>query len=302
MKTFLDFVNESAPMNKAQYAEVRRKLGRELENAFKSATNTYLNSLAPNPADRSENDTFQDLYYSKPDTIPSFKSFGKKLDKFKGADRESPVFKAYLAAWESMKDRVAEVDAMKDGVVSATTQREVKKSAEVAKIQKYVKDNGALINVLNSNREEYKREAGDRAAKQYDYYAEVLKAAGYNLDVAAPIPESRIGREAYRAMQNKRDVLSRASGGTGKPSEAFKARHVQQAILVAEASFDEWVAKMVQKIGKDVKSATMSGNPWTGSVLRVETVDGESQVWKTQMIINSSKYGKMFNQFPSRQM
>ena len=28
MKSFLDFVNESAPMNKAQYAEVRRKLGR----------------------------------------------------------------------------------------------------------------------------------------------------------------------------------------------------------------------------------------------------------------------------------
>ena len=302
MKTFLEFVNESAPLNKAQYAEVRRKLGRELENAFKSATNAYLNSLAPNPADRPANDTFQDLYYSKPDSISSFKTFGKKLDKFKGADREDPVFKAYLAAWESMKARVEEVDAMKDGVVSATTQREVKKSAEVAKIQKYVKDNGALINVLNSNREEYKREAADRAAKQYDYYAETLKAAGYNLDVAAPAPQSGVGREVYRSMQAKRDALSRASGGTGKPSEALKARHVQAAVLGAEASFDEWVAKMVQKIGKDVKSATMTGNPWTGSVLRVETVDGESQVWKTQMIINSSKYGKMFNQFPSRRM
>lgn len=302
MKSFLEFVNESAPLNKAQYAEVRRKLGRELENAFKSATNAYLNSLAPSPADRPMNVPFQDLYYSTPDTIPSFKSFGKKLDKFKGADREDPVFKAYLAAWESMKARVEEVDAMKDGVVSATTQREVKKTAEVAKIQKYVKDNGALINVLNSNREEYKREAADRAAKQYDYYAEKLKAAGYNLDVAAPAPGSRIGREAYMMMKAKRDALVRASGGTGKPSEAFKARHIQSAVLAAEESFDAWVAKMVQKIGKDVQAAAMTGNPWTGSILRVETTGGEKQTWRTQMIINFSKYGKIFNQFPSRQM
>lgn len=297
MKTFLDFVNENAPMNKAQYAEMRRKLGRELEKAFESANRVYLDA----PREVSAADpAIVDLYYSNPDTIPSFKSFGKKLAKVK--DKSSPLYLAFKAAWESMESRVAEVDAMKDGVVSATTQREVKKTAEVEKVQKYYKNNGALIAVLNGYREEYKREAGVRAGKQYDYYAEKLKEAGYNLDVAAPIPNSGIGREAYRMAQAKRDTLSRASGGTGKPSEALKARHVQVAILGAEGDFDAWVAKMVQKIGKDVQSASMRGNPWMGSVLQVETTDGERQEWKTQMIINTSKYGKAFNQFPSRRM
>lgn len=46
-----------------------------------------------------------------------------------------------------MKDGY-EVDAMKDGVVSATTGNEVKNAEKLLKIQKYVKDNGALINVL----------------------------------------------------------------------------------------------------------------------------------------------------------
>lgn len=44
----------------------------------------------------------------------------------------------------------------------------------------------------------------------------------------------------------------------------------------------------------------MSGNIWTGTTLMVTTNDGEEQIWNTQMIINFSKYQKMFNQFPSR--
>lgn len=46
--------------------------------------------------------------------------------------------------------------------------------------------------------------------------------------------------------------------------------------------------------------ADMTGNPWHGSTLHVTCVDGEKQSWNTQMIINQSKYQKLFNQFPSR--
>ena len=57
---------------------------------------------------------------------------------------------------------------------------------------------------------------------------------------------------------------------------------------------------MITKIGKPVTNAKMAGNIWTNAVLTVTTNDGEEQVWNTKMILNFSKYQKMFNQFPSR--
>ena len=68
----------------------------------------------------------------------------------------------------------------------------------------------------------------------------------------------------------------------------------------AEASYRDFMHKMITKIGKPVVNAKMTGNIWTSAVLTVNTNDGEEQVWNTKMILNFSKYQKMFNQFPSR--
>jgi hypothetical protein len=68
----------------------------------------------------------------------------------------------------------------------------------------------------------------------------------------------------------------------------------------AEDAYRDFMEKMIQKIGKPVVDAKMTGNIWTNAVLTVTTDDNEEQVWHTQMILNFSKYQKMFNQFPSR--
>jgi hypothetical protein len=70
----------------------------------------------------------------------------------------------------------------------------------------------------------------------------------------------------------------------------------------AEDAYRDFMEKMIQKIGKPVVDATMTGSIWTNAVLHVTTDDGEEQSWKTQMILNFSKYQKMFNQFPSRRI
>jgi D-xylose transport system substrate-binding protein len=68
----------------------------------------------------------------------------------------------------------------------------------------------------------------------------------------------------------------------------------------AEDAYRNFMEKMIQKIGKPVVGAKMTGSIWTNAVLTVTTEDNEEQVWHTQMILNFSKYQKMFNQFPSR--
>lgn len=43
-----------------------------------------------------------------------------------------------------------------------------------------------------------------------------------------------------------------------------------------------------------------AGSPWIDSTITIKTNDNEVNVWHTKMIINQSKYGKLFNQFPTR--
>jgi hypothetical protein len=85
-----------------------------------------------------------------------------------------------------------------------------------------------------------------------------------------------------------------------EPNPQGIARYVEMSVQGAEASYRDFMHKMITKIGKPVVNAKMTGNIWTSAVLTVNTNDGEEQVWNTKMILNFSKYQKMFNQFPSR--
>lgn len=66
------------------------------------------------------------------------------------------------------------------------------------------------------------------------------------------------------------------------------------------SSFDAYVEKLISKIG-DCDSAEFSGHLWSHSVLTV-VKGSNTEKWKTQMIINVSCLGKLFNQFPTRKM
>lgn len=79
-------------------------------------------------------------------------------------------------------------------------------------------------------------------------------------------------------------------------------RFVEKFQQEASIEFDSYVAKLKEKIG-EVTSAQVSGDfVWSHSILTVTKEDGSVEKWKTQMIINVSKHGKLFNQFPTRKM
>ena len=79
---------------------------------------------------------------------------------------------------------------------------------------------------------------------------------------------------------------------------AFIKRHVEETDLMYTA----FIAKMLVKIGV-CKSATLIGNHvWSHSILTVSKPNGTVEKWKTQQIINQSKLGKVFPQWPSRKV
>jgi len=85
-------------------------------------------------------------------------------------------------------------------------------------------------------------------------------------------------------------------------SDDLVARFIKIAKEDAAIQYDEFVAKLVIKIGK-VTDATLFGNHvWSFSILTVTKEDGSIEKWKTQMIVNISKLGKLFNQWPTRKM
>lgn len=79
-------------------------------------------------------------------------------------------------------------------------------------------------------------------------------------------------------------------------------RFVEQSVQEAALQYDAFICKMVAKIGP-AKSAELSGSHvWGHSFLDVVKPDGSVERWKTQQIVNYSKYQRPFYQWPSRLM
>jgi hypothetical protein len=68
--------------------------------------------------------------------------------------------------------------------------------------------------------------------------------------------------------------------------------------------YDSYVAKMNQKTNWPVAAVFRwgVGDVWGRSDLKVTLKDGSTEVWRTQVIVNVSKLGKLFNQWPSRRV
>lgn len=137
-----------------------------------------------------------------------------------------------------------------------------------------------------------------------------LKIVDGDLDKAAPRPDSfRMNRRDYQNANTKRKTFSMLTTREGfaygenivRMDPVRIERFIEQARLDAAAQYDAFVAKLVHKVGPH-SSATLEGNHvWGHSILTVTTPTGV-QRWKTQMIVNVSKLGKLFNQWPSRKV
>jgi len=253
-----------------------------------------------------------DLYYSWPsDSFASLNKAAKLLAKVK-----DPKHKDVIAAGNQVVKTwapiAADLKTLKGMVVKVTQKRAEAKQA-AAKVMSGKKASSApLIKIFESHMNEYIAMAEKRAKDFVHDKLETLKKHGMDLDKVAPPPNSRtMGASEYKTAQAKRDLyrsitkstksmLSRGEPDIREPNQVMIDRYIEMNKRGAEDAYRNFMEKMIQKIGKPVVDAKMTGNIWTNAVLTVTTDDNEEQVWHTQMILNFSKYQKMFNQFPSR--
>lgn len=139
-----------------------------------------------------------------------------------------------------------------------------------------------------------------------------LAAANHDLRIAAPYPNSRLPRLQFAVLYADYRLIQslttwRKSGiGMHEPCyadmnpEAVEA-FVREARFNAAAQYDLFITKLNKKIGPTTSARLEGNHVWSHSFLHVETPTGP-QCWKTQMIINISKLGKVFNQYPTRKV
>ena len=180
--------------------------------------------------------------------------------------------------------------------------------------------------------EPQRQHAVDRARK---YAADIcsdmvakLAAAGWNLDVIAPEPRhndeshgGRLQRELrnhYEALTAHNTELTNAERTRQLAAKTFnvfnppvfRKRDIERETKFIDAAgnnasfqYDKFIFKLIEKCGPGVASAKIAGSHvWGYSVLTVTFENGDVQNWKTQTIVNVSKLGTVFNQFPSRKM
>jgi hypothetical protein len=145
---------------------------------------------------------------------------------------------------------------------------------------------------------------------------EALAEAGWDAEKAAPYPRStKMGQLEYIAKRQKYQLFRNFTANDDKKnsyrhmgdpefriqSDRLEERFIKNAREDAAAQYDMFVAKLVKKIGH-CDTATLTGNHvWGWSFLTV-TKGSDKEVWKTQQIVNQSKLGKLFNQWPSRKV
>lgn len=84
-------------------------------------------------------------------------------------------------------------------------------------------------------------------------------------------------------------------------SDELESRYLELCKRSAEDSFAGFVAKMVLKLGdKEIDSVKCVGRIWDHCTVTIHCKNGETVTMRTQIIVNCSKNGKLFNQWPTR--
>jgi hypothetical protein len=296
-----------------EYKELKNQTAR----LFSKAARVYENKFSDVAREVQDEDIWEMTHALSAYTITDIAKLHKMVQKAEKRNFTRPdiveiikIAKRLAAEWKPVYD---DIKALKDKVVKVTTKRAEAKQVATKALEKKFRDSSSLIKVLESHLDEYKQAARKRAEEFVKSKMEELESHGWDAEVAAPRPKSSMGRESYHIAMDKRRIISaltvsankygtRSMGDPDirKPNPVAIARYIDEAEKGAEASYRQFMAKMISKIGKPVVDAKMTGNIWTDATLTVTADDGEKQVWITRMILNFSKYQRMFNQFPSR--
>ena len=201
--------------------------------------------------------------------------------------------------------------------------RAVSKALRLAAKDKVAGSLAAIAASVEAYRVEAMDEAEARAVEFATNVYRILAADGWDLNVSAPRP-GEVSRKDAMAMNARRaafvaliesdsaaqtaahNLLGHSAArkhGFVKYSAAALEAYIAAVRVQASSNFDAFVAKLAQKNGAGVVSASLyHGSVWSHSLLTVVFEDGSKKVWSTKTIINVSVYGKLFNQWPSREV
>lgn len=168
-----------------------------------------------------------------------------------------------------------------------------------------------LFECLEPVRTVYVEKCREEAIKEYDRLIAKLEAAGWDLEVVATYPNAHVGKSNYRLALAIRESFQEVTTwvtSTRRPGDPdlrrttpeIKETYIQREIAASVASFDAFIHKLSTKILGEINTATLTGYAWSHSDLYVECEDGTTEKWHTEIIINRSKFNKLFNQFPTR--
>lgn len=266
---------------KPEFDNLKKQWNRVMEKEYRKINETILGGVTGS--------IYSDLYYFHP-TVSNIKFMKKKMKNITGRNKYE---KDVIAFYERYAPVGEDFDRLSKIVKTTTRKREETKEREKEEFARscYI---DPLTKALMVHHDEYVRVAGEISEKQYDSRKKYLEENG-GIDKVAPEPTYNISKFSYVYAKEKREFYSQFL-------RLSKSEFVRNAEESAHVDYRSWVVKMASKVGKNVVSANMKGDPWESSTLVVVTDDGEKQVWNTRMIINHSKYGKVFHQFPSRRI
>jgi hypothetical protein len=296
-----------------EYVQLGDSAKRLFRKESDATQNHALDLLRKIREEKGDDSIVQDFYYSISDSFAGLGKLQKMAEKNKNSSDKHvksivDEVNMLVAKWKPIADDLKD---LKGKVVKVTTKRAETKAVAAKAMERKFADSSSLIKVFEDHLEEYKKGAREEAQKFIDARVAALEKAGWDLNVVAPEPKSGYGTEAYKMAQARRAVytsITKAKASSRKPNEpdirelnkTMVDHYINQNVQAAEDDYRAFMQKMIEKIGKPVVKATMTGSIWRNAVLTVETNDGEEQVWNTQMIINYSKYQRAYNQFPSR--
>lgn len=168
---------------------------------------------------------------------------------------------------------------------------------------------------LERTRENCKNNIEGVKAKIKEHNGDISKFAAYP---ARNLPHhDRVSALSYRnfvhtliesiegSYKSKMEDGCHSGDYTYKISKAKCDKYIKQS---EDATFDFYVSfvqKLNRKVGECTKAQLIDhggGNVWGLSVLQITKPDGTKENWKTQIILNCSVLGNVFNQWPTRKV
>lgn len=311
LKDLIKKYNDSGEIIKSEYATLKSKVDRAIEKSFVAqVANDYMYGKAKEYQELN-NDDVDNMSWMHVYNANDVLSLKNKLAKIKSdIGLNHPLYHALKKFYDENNTLAQSIKDLKDKIVTVTQKKQEVKTHAAVVLNQAKQDSSVLIKLLNEHRAEFIKRNTDYAQKSIDTRLENLKKNLWDLSAIAPKPDHKTqNKKQYENAIKTRGLYTLITSpketynyDLRKENKELEANYIKAVYDSAEASYDSFIHKLMDKIGKPVVKATMTGNPWTGSVLTVETNDGETQIWKNKMIVNFSKYDKPFNQFPSNKV